>query len=245
MSHKDWGGDGRYGDRCQQHQQQQQQKEWGVQKTSVGLHSRGVITAIPVGNTSALPAGSPSGGVRVGAGANTTETDVQPGGGGGCFFFFFSPSDRRSPLCLLPVKVGQGEGQKITEEHWWYLVATTTETPECRALMIDQSYLSSSQISFQRVTLPPPPSSALRLRSTRCCLYPMLLAVVAGSFTSLLPGPLPWFPTSSSVACHSAGSPGSKGNQIRYSWANGGLVIWEIPQRSNFYWQIYQTRGYF
>lgn len=50
-----------------------------VQKTSVGLHSRGVIPAISVGNTSALPAGFPSGGVRVGAAANTTETDVQLG----------------------------------------------------------------------------------------------------------------------------------------------------------------------
>lgn len=38
----------------------------------------------------------------------------------------------------------------------------------------------------------------------------MLLAVVAGSFTSLLPGSLPWFSTSSSVACHSAGSRGFK-----------------------------------
>lgn len=50
-----------------------------VQKTSVGLHSRGVITTICVGNTSPLPVGSPSGGVRAGAAANTAETDVQPG----------------------------------------------------------------------------------------------------------------------------------------------------------------------
>lgn len=48
-------------------------------KTSVGLHSRGAISAISVGNTSVLPVGSPSGGVRVGAAANTTETDVQLG----------------------------------------------------------------------------------------------------------------------------------------------------------------------
>uniref|UniRef100_A0A3B4U2N2 Homeobox domain-containing protein n=1 Tax=Seriola dumerili TaxID=41447 RepID=A0A3B4U2N2_SERDU len=39
----------------------------------------------------------------------------------------------------------------------------------------------------------------------------MLFAVVAGSFTSLLQGSLPWFSTSSSVACHSAGSQGFKG----------------------------------
>lgn len=50
-----------------------------VQKTSVGLHSRGVITTICVGNTSPLPVGSPSGGVRAGAAANAAETDVQPG----------------------------------------------------------------------------------------------------------------------------------------------------------------------
>lgn len=51
-----------------------------VQKTSVGLHSRGVISPISVGNTSPLPVGSPSGGVRAGgAAANAVETDVQPG----------------------------------------------------------------------------------------------------------------------------------------------------------------------
>lgn len=54
-------------------------KKGDVWKTSVGFHSRGAISAISVGNTSALPAGSPSGGVRVGAAANTTETDVQLG----------------------------------------------------------------------------------------------------------------------------------------------------------------------
>lgn len=32
MSHKDWGGDGRYGDRFQQHQQQQQKKGGGCRK---------------------------------------------------------------------------------------------------------------------------------------------------------------------------------------------------------------------
>lgn len=64
-----------------------------MQKTSVGLHSRGVIPAISVGNTSALPAGSPSGGVRVGAAANTRRQMLswgRAGGGGGCF----SPSDQ-------------------------------------------------------------------------------------------------------------------------------------------------------
>lgn len=35
-----------------------------MQKTSVGLHSRGAIAAASAGNTSALPVGSPSGGVR-------------------------------------------------------------------------------------------------------------------------------------------------------------------------------------
>lgn len=50
-----------------------------MQKTSVGLHSRGVIATISVGNTSPLPVGSPSGGVRAGAAANAAETDVQPG----------------------------------------------------------------------------------------------------------------------------------------------------------------------
>lgn len=50
-----------------------------MQKTSVGLHSRGVSTTISVGNTSPLPVGSPSGGVRAGAAANAAETDVQPG----------------------------------------------------------------------------------------------------------------------------------------------------------------------
>lgn len=50
-----------------------------VEKTSVGLHSRGVITTMFVGNTSPLPVGSPSGGVRAGAEANAAETDVQSG----------------------------------------------------------------------------------------------------------------------------------------------------------------------
>lgn len=75
-------------------------KRWGVQKTSVGLHSRGVITAIPVGDTSALPAGSPSGGVRVGAVANTTETDVQPGVEEDVFFFTFGLAEPTLPSAV-------------------------------------------------------------------------------------------------------------------------------------------------
>lgn len=67
------------GDRFNNSNNNNKKKRGTVQKTSVGLHSRGVITAISVGNTSELPAGSPSGGVRVSAVANTTETDVQPG----------------------------------------------------------------------------------------------------------------------------------------------------------------------
>lgn len=84
-----------------------EEKKGTVQKTSVGLHSKGVIPAISVGNTSALPAGSPSGGVRVGAAANTTETDVQAGGrGGGCF----SPSESAWPFVAFCLEnVGQGE----------------------------------------------------------------------------------------------------------------------------------------
>lgn len=61
-----------------------------VQKTSVGLHSRGVIPAISVGNTSALPAGSPSGGVRDCGAANATETDVHLGERRRVFFTFGS-----------------------------------------------------------------------------------------------------------------------------------------------------------
>lgn len=75
-----------------------EEKGGTVQNTSVGLHSRDVIPAISVGNISALPAGSPSGGVRVGAAANAMETDVQSWGSGGrCF----SPSNQ-SPPCLQP-----------------------------------------------------------------------------------------------------------------------------------------------
>lgn len=83
----------------------------------MGLHSRGVISAISVGNTSALPAGSPSGGVTVGAAAKITETDVQAGGGrgGGCF----SPLDRRS-LSFPPAgkyRPRRGEEKKMVNEH--------------------------------------------------------------------------------------------------------------------------------
>lgn len=66
-----------------------------VRKTSVGLHFGGVIPAISVGNTSALPAGSPSGGVRAGAAANTAETDVQPGKRRRMFF----TSGAAQPFC--------------------------------------------------------------------------------------------------------------------------------------------------
>lgn len=60
-----------------------------VQKTSVGLHSKGVVPAFSVGNTSVLPVGSPSGGVTVGAAAKTTETDVQLGERRRRMFFTF------------------------------------------------------------------------------------------------------------------------------------------------------------
>lgn len=91
MSHKakDCWGDDRYGEKWQI---QQQKKGDGAEKTSVGLHSRGVIPAISVGNTSALPAGSPSGGVRVGAAAAAAETDVQLGERRRMFFTFGSAS---------------------------------------------------------------------------------------------------------------------------------------------------------
>lgn len=90
------------------------------------------------------------------------------------------------------------------------LSQTQSKTTQTRGLLIEPL---SPQISYTSLAgpPPPPPSSAFCLRSTRCCLYPMLLAVVAGSFTSLLPGSLPWFSTSSSVACHSAGSRRFKG----------------------------------
>lgn len=142
------------------------------------------------------------------------------GRGGGCF----SPSDQRSSLCLLPENVGQGEERRGKwlmntegQEGRSYMVAKTIKnsiarTPDCtnmRPFDRCSSQPLSPQISYTSLAGPPP--SALCLRSTQCCLYPMLLAVVAGSFTSLLPGSLPWFSTSSSVACHSAGSRGFKG----------------------------------
>ncbi len=88
---------------------------------------------------------------------------------------------------------------------------SAARTPDCTNMRSIDRYSSqtlSSQISYTSSARPP---SALCLRSTQCCLYPMLLAVVAGSFTSLLPGSHPWFSTSSSVACHSAGSRRFKG----------------------------------
>lgn len=50
-------------------------------KTSVGFHSGGVIPASSMDNTSTLPAGSPSGGDRVSAVADVSETDVHLGNG--------------------------------------------------------------------------------------------------------------------------------------------------------------------
>lgn len=47
-----------------------------------------MLSADSGGNPSALPAGSPSGGVRVGGEASTEETDVQLGGEGEEGFFF-------------------------------------------------------------------------------------------------------------------------------------------------------------
>lgn len=86
------------------------QKREKVQKTSVGLHSRGAISAISVGITAALPAGSPSGGVsRCCSRHHRDRCSVGGGGerGGGCF----------SPLRLLLGNVGQEEEQKMLDEH--------------------------------------------------------------------------------------------------------------------------------
>lgn len=187
-------------------------KKGTVQKTSVGLHWRGVIPAISVGNTSTLPAGFPSGGVRVGAAANTTETDVQLGERRRMFFTFGSALPSAGEC-----RARRGEGQKMVNGHrrtrkqiLYGHKKNKPWTPDCTNMRPINRYSShplSPQISFTSLS----PPSALCLRSTQCCLYPMLLAVVAGSFTSLLPGSLPWISTSSSVACHSAGSQGFKG----------------------------------
>lgn len=89
-------------------------KRGTVQKTSVGFHSRGVIPAISVGNTSALPAGSPSGGVRVGAAANAAETDVRQGEEEEDVFHL-----RISVALFCAENVGQGEQRRgsMVNEH--------------------------------------------------------------------------------------------------------------------------------
>lgn len=68
-----------------------------------------MIRAISVGNTSALPAGSPSGGVTIGAAAEITETDVKPQEMRRVFFTFG---------CVAPFllgNIGQGEERRGAE----------------------------------------------------------------------------------------------------------------------------------
>lgn len=117
---------------------------------------------------------------------------------------------------------------------------SAARTPDCTNMRAINTHSSHPQISDTSLAGPPP--SALCLRSTRCCLYPMLLAVVAGSFTSLLPCSLPWFSTSSSVACHSAGSQGFKGEPDTVFMGERGVgsskryhggVFWFYCQISN------------
>lgn len=190
-------------------------KRGTVLKTSVGLHSRGVIPAISAGNTSALPAGPPSGGVRVSTAANTTETDVPVRGRRRRRMFFTFGSGKLFSPSAGECRARRREWLVNTEGHdrRSFMVRKIIEkrTAECtNTRSINRQHPACSpQISYTCLAGPPP--SALCLRSTQCCLYPMLLAVVAGSFTSLLPCSLPWFSTSSSVACHSAGSQGFKG----------------------------------